>query len=200
MVEVWKKARRRMAGILVVEITTTMGICRFWTRRRNSCDVDLPLENSLAGCLRAVELQPVSGRHAVIALRMVMLSVVNDDVRRAAIWIVRAPKQCPSFVFYPTKSYNPHFRYGAVMDLGVAWAGTELRKAIALPLRTDTEVGHGSISPPGCPHRTWFWFSKPVQIQIRELYSILNVGKIRLSQRLKKLFSRLFDAFSARVM
>ena len=82
------------------------------------------------------------------------VSDVNDDVRRAAITALgfllfryvaslfspvvlrftchfspsfSTPEQCPSVVSLLCESFNPHVRFGAVMALGIACAGTGLK-------------------------------------------------------------------------
>jgi 26S proteasome regulatory subunit N2 len=60
------------------------------------------------------------------------VSDVSDDVRRAAVisigfLLFRRPHQTPSVVQLLSESYNPHVRFGAMLALGIACAGTGLQ-------------------------------------------------------------------------
>ena len=81
---------------------------------------------------------------ALRTLLHVAVSDVSDDVRRAAVTsigflLARTPGDVPAVVSHLAESFNPHVRYGAVMAVGVACAGTGLAAAIALlePLLED---------------------------------------------------------------
>ena len=81
---------------------------------------------------------------ALRTLLHVAVSDVSDDVRRAAVTsigflLARTPGDVPAVVGHLAESFNPHVRYGAVMAVGVACAGTGLASAIALlePLLED---------------------------------------------------------------
>ncbi|XP_025199490.1 26S proteasome non-ATPase regulatory subunit 1-like isoform X2 [Melanaphis sacchari] len=69
---------------------------------------------------------------------------VSDDVRCAAVTslgflLFRTPELCLQIISKLTKSYNPYIRYGAVMALGTAFAGTGHEEAILLlvPITND---------------------------------------------------------------
>lgn len=81
---------------------------------------------------------------AVRRLLHVAVSDVSDDVRRAAVInlgfvLSNVPERVPRIVSLLASSYNPHVRYGAVMAVGFACAGTGLKVATELlqPMTKD---------------------------------------------------------------
>merc|ERR1712072_1683110 len=74
---------------------------------------------------------------AIRRLLHVAVSDVSDDVRRAAVTnlgfvLSNVPEKVPRIVSLLTTSYNPHVRYGSVMAVGFACAGTGLKAAIEM--------------------------------------------------------------------
>jgi len=81
---------------------------------------------------------------AIRRLLHVAVSDVSDDVRRAAVMnlgfvLSNVPEKVPRIVSLLASSYNPHVRYGAVMAVGFACAGTGLKVAIEMlqPMTKD---------------------------------------------------------------
>jgi len=81
---------------------------------------------------------------AIRRLLHVAVSDVSDDVRRAAVMnlgfvLSNVPEKVPRIVSLLASSYNPHVRYGAVMAVGFACAGTGLKSAIEMlqPMTKD---------------------------------------------------------------
>ncbi|XP_060842260.1 26S proteasome non-ATPase regulatory subunit 1-like [Rhopalosiphum padi] len=92
-------------------------------------------------------------------------SDVSDDVRCAAVTslgflLFRTPELCLQILSKLTKSYNPYIRYGAVMALGIAFAGTGHEEAIHLlvPMTNDlvnfVRQGALIVSSMICIHQT----------------------------------------------
>lgn len=89
------------------------------------------------------------GTSSSAALKKLLHSAVsdtNDNVRRAAVIGVgfvlsRSPSEVPSMIDLLSKSYNPHIRSGSALALGIACAGTGMKKAIRIiePLLEDSE-------------------------------------------------------------
>jgi len=82
---------------------------------------------------------------AIKRLLHVAVSDVSDDVRRAAVMnlgfvLSNVPEKVPRIVSLLASSYNPHVRYGSVMAVGFACAGTGLKAAIELlqPMTKDS--------------------------------------------------------------
>merc|ERR1719424_286495 len=74
---------------------------------------------------------------AIQRLLHVAVSDVSEDVRRAAVLnlgfvMSNKPEQVPRTVNLLAESYSPHVRYGSVMAVGFACAGTGSKKAIEL--------------------------------------------------------------------
>merc|ERR1711966_303519 len=81
---------------------------------------------------------------AIKRLLHVAVSDVSDDVRRAAVMnlgfvLSNVPEKVPRIVSLLASSYNPHVRYGSVMAVGFACAGTGLKSAVELlqPMTKD---------------------------------------------------------------
>jgi len=82
---------------------------------------------------------------AIKKLLHVAVSDVSDDVRRAAVMnlgfvLSNVPERVPRIVALLATSYNPHVRYGAVMAVGLACAGTGLKAAVEMlqPMTKDS--------------------------------------------------------------
>jgi len=78
-----------------------------------------------------------SNNKAISRLLHVAVSDVSEDVKRAAVMnlgfvMSNKPEQVPRTVNLLAESYSPHVRYGSVMAVGFACAGTGSKKAIEL--------------------------------------------------------------------
>jgi len=78
-----------------------------------------------------------SNNDAIQRLLHVAVSDVSEDVRRAAVMnlgfvLSNNPEQVPRTVALLSESYSPHVRYGSVMAVGFACAGTGSKSAIEM--------------------------------------------------------------------
>jgi 26S proteasome regulatory subunit N2 len=99
----------------------------------------------MAGCHTIATAYAGTNDNAMIKILLhIAVSDVNDDVRRSAVTSIgfvlcRNHEQLPSTVMLLSESFNPHVRYGTMMALGIACAGTGSAEALALvePLVED---------------------------------------------------------------
>ena len=109
-------------------------------------DSPIPLLRESAAWVTALAFVGTASNVALQRLLHLTVSDVNPDVRRAAVIGVgfvlsRSPKEVPKMVQLLAKSYHPHVRSGAALALGIACAGTGMKKAIKIlkPLLEDLE-------------------------------------------------------------